>query len=114
MPRDASSRSTGALTPSARKDWDICCSTPLLGLETRLETREGGTRSLSHGTTLLPSVQITVAVRADGRSASRPVWGLRARAGDTAERPYGSSRHVHRASRSKRLPPTCLRPRGGP
>src|SRR2546423_1781005 len=65
MPRDASSCSTGALTPSARKDWDICCSTPLLGLETRLETHEGGTRSLSHGTTLLPSVQITVAVRAD-------------------------------------------------
>src|SRR6266702_4315698 len=116
MPRDASSRSTGALTPSARKDWDICCSTPLLGLETRLETHEGGTRSLSHGTTLLPSVQITVAVRTDGRSAPRasePVWALRAGAGQTAERPYGSSCHVHRASRSQRIPPACLRPRGG-
>src|SRR5437016_10832859 len=70
MPRDASSRSTGALTPSARKDWDIWCSTPLVGLETRLETHGGGTRSLSHGTTLLPSVQITVAVRADGCSVA--------------------------------------------
>jgi hypothetical protein len=30
----------------------FCC-----GLETRLETHEGGTRSLSHGTTGLPSVQ---------------------------------------------------------